>query len=246
MHYRKLKWISPLLVIICLWLFSFLAGAQPSVLRAAFMFTVLLTGKLIGRKNSIINSLALSAFLLLCINPFWLWDIGFQLSYAAVLSIIIFMKPIYHLLYFKNKLSDSIWNLNAVTLSAQILTTPIAIYHFHQFPDYFLLSNFIAVPLSSLILFSELFICVFCRLPAIADLSGKLTAIMIRLMNGYVQWIDSLPGSLSKGLQINVLQTVFLYLIIAGISVWLFYKLQKGVLVSLSALLAFLIIRAIT
>src|SRR6202008_3383987 len=97
-------------------------------------------GENLSKKTSIYNTLAGSAFLLLCYNPYWLWDVGFQLSYAAVLSIVIFMRPVYNWFYVKNKILDFIWKLNAVTIAAQILTVPISIYHFHQFPKYFLLT----------------------------------------------------------------------------------------------------------
>ena len=100
---RKLKWLRPVFILTGLWLFSLLAGAQPSVLRSAVMFTCIVLGDSFARKSSIYNTLALSALLLLCINPYWLWDVGFQLSYAAVLSIVIFMQPIYNWFYIKNK-----------------------------------------------------------------------------------------------------------------------------------------------
>src|SRR6187399_1267692 len=137
---KTFKWIRPVLILTGLWLFSLLAGAQPSVLRSSFMFTCIVLGDSFARKSSIYNTLALSALLLLCINPYWIWDVGFQLSYAAVLSIVIFMQPIYHWFYIKNKTLDFIWKLNAVTIAAQILTVPIGIYHFHQFPLNFLLT----------------------------------------------------------------------------------------------------------
>ncbi|HEX6847003.1 MAG TPA: ComEC/Rec2 family competence protein, partial [Chitinophagaceae bacterium] len=149
---KAIRWLRPIFILTCLWLFSLLAGAQPSVLRSAFMFTCLVLADSFARKSSIYNTLALSALLLLCVNPYWLWDVGFQLSYAAVLSIVIFMQPVYHWFCIKNKILDSIWKLNAVTIAAQILTVPVGIYHFHQFPANFLLTNFLAVPLSSFIL----------------------------------------------------------------------------------------------
>ena len=75
-------------------------------------------------------------------------------------SILIFMRPVYNLLYFPNKLIDFIWKMNAVTLAAQILTLPLSIYHFHQFPPLFFLSNLLAVPLSSIILLAAILLCV--------------------------------------------------------------------------------------
>ena len=162
------RWLNAVIIIAGLWLFSLLAGGQPSVLRSAVMFTCIVLAQGFSRKTSIYNTLALSAFILLCIDPFWLWDVGFQLSYAAVLSIVIFMKPIYNWFYIKNKALDFIWKINAVSIAAQLLTTPISIYHFHQFPGFFLLTNFVAVPLSGVIVLGEIFLCTISFLPFLA------------------------------------------------------------------------------
>ena len=101
---KRGRWIKPVIAISTLWLFSLLTGAGASVLRAAVMFTFIVFADSLSKKSNIYNTLAASAFCLLCYNPYWLWDVGFQLSYAAVLSIVIFMQPIYSLFYFKNKL----------------------------------------------------------------------------------------------------------------------------------------------
>ncbi|HLG39193.1 MAG TPA: ComEC/Rec2 family competence protein, partial [Chitinophagaceae bacterium] len=98
------KWLQPILIIAGLWAFSLLAGGQASVLRSALMFTGIVLGQAVGRKYSVYNTMALSALILLCYNPYWLWDVGFQLSYTAVLSIMIFMKPVYNWFYVKNKI----------------------------------------------------------------------------------------------------------------------------------------------
>src|SRR5688572_2254173 len=147
---KQLVWLRLLLIISALWTFSLLAGAQPSVLRSALMFSLLAAGEVVLRRSNTYNTLAFSAVALLCLNPFWLWDVGFQLSYAAVLSIVMFFQPLYNWPSFQNKLVDFLWKLMAVTLAAQVLTLPISIYHFHQAPLLFLLTNFIAVPLSSI------------------------------------------------------------------------------------------------
>src|SRR5207249_5898697 len=107
---KKFNWLRLLLIISSLWLFSILAGGQPSVLRSALMFTVLAFGEVVLRRTNIFNSLAASAFVLLCINPFWLWDVGFQLSYAALLSILIFFKPVSNWFYFNNKIVSFLWH----------------------------------------------------------------------------------------------------------------------------------------
>lgn len=241
---RKTRWLSPVLIITGLWLFSLLAGAQPSILRSALMFTCIVLGESLSRKTSIYNTMAVSAFILLCINPYWLWDVGFQLSYAAVLSIIIFMRPVYNWFYIKNKLLDFLWKLNAVTIAAQILTVPLSIYHFHQFPNLFLLTNFLAVPLSSIILLGEIFLCVISFIPALALLAGKIISWLIRIMNTYIEKIEAIRFSLWDGLQVSILQAVLLLLFAIGISYWLMEKSKAGLKLGLLTLLGFFALRS--
>lgn len=240
------KWLKPVLVIAGLWLFSLLAGAQPSVLRSAVMFTCLALGESIDRRSSIYNSLAASAFILLCYNPYWLWDVGFQLSYAAVLSIVIFMQPIYNWFFVKNKILDFIWKMNAVTIAAQILTLPISIYHFHQFPNYFLLTNFIAVPLSSLIVLGEILLCAISFIPFLAILVGKVLYGMIWLMNTWVERIEALPFSLWDGLQISFVQMVLLIIAICLFCNWLLAKQKTSMIAALVCMLVFVSLRTVS
>lgn len=241
---KKMKWLRPLFIIAGLWLFSLLAGAQPSVLRSALMFTCIVTGESLGKRSSVINTLAFSAFILLCINPYWLWDAGFQLSYTAVFSLLVFMRPIYNWFYIKNKTLDFIWKLNAVTLAAQVLTVPLSIYHFHQFPVYFLLTNFVAVPLSSMIVLGEIFLCAIAWIPPFAVLAGKLLSLMIRLMNTWIERVESLPFSVWDNLQISITQAILLIVFAAGISYWLMEKAKTGLRIGLVGLLGFIAFRS--
>lgn len=241
---KKIRWLRPLLIITGLWLFSLLAGAQPSVLRSALMFTCIVLGEGYTKRTSIFNTLSLSAFILLCINPYWLWDVGFQLSYAAVLSIIIFMRPIYNWFYFKNKAIDFLWKLNSVTLAAQILTVPISIYHFHQFPNYFLLTNFVAVPLSSLILIGEIVLCMISFIPAVALFVGRILHWLIWAMNSYIERVEGILFSLWDGLQISILQAILLITAVAAISYWLMEQSGKALKWGLISTLSFLALRS--
>jgi len=210
------------------------------------MFTCIVLADSLTRKSSIFNTLAFSAFLLVCYDPYWLWDVGFQLSYAAVLSIVIFMQPIYNMVYTKNKVLDLILKLNAVTIAAQILTVPLSIYHFHQFPNYFLLTNFLAVPLSSLIVLGEILLCVVSFIPVIAIFIGKILSWLIWIMNSYIERIEILPFSLLDGLQISILQTILLFGGTAGFGFWLMEKSKAGLKYALAALFGFVVLRTIS
>ncbi len=243
---KQTSWMVAVIMITGLWLFALLAGGGPSILRSAVMFTCIVIAESTGRKTFIYNSLAASAFILLCINPFWLWDAGFQLSYSAVLSIVIFMKPVYNALYFKNKLVDNIWKLIAVSLAAQVLTTPVSIYHFHQFPVYFLLTNLLAVPLSSLIVLLEITLCAVSFIPAAASVTGIILSKLIGFMNGFIEHMENLPFALLNGLQINMAQVLFLYVAIAGFCYWLMKKNSVALLAGLAGMLAFAIARSVS
>lgn len=221
---KMTRWLKPVSAISILWLFTLVAGAAPSILRSAVMFTCIAIAESMGRRTNIYNTLAASAFILLCINPFSLWDVGFRLSYTAVLSIVIFMKPIYQLFTIKNKWLDYFWKLNAVTLSAQILTLPVVVFHFHQFPNLFLIANIVAVPLSGFILAAELALLVFSFFPFLAMLIGKVTGGMIFLLNYFIEWCSRFSFAVTDRLQMNGWECVCLFLIIIFAARWLFLR----------------------
>ncbi len=213
-NHPQAKWLRALLIIAALWLFSLLAGASPSVLRSALMFTAILFGEAIHRKGNAINSLAFAAFALLCYQPYWLGDIGFQLSFAAVLSILVFYPLVYRLFYFKQKWMDAFWKLNAVTLSAQVLTFPLCVYHFHQFPTWFLAANLIAVPLSNIILLGEIGLCALAWWDWATQSIGFMLYHLIRWMTQWVSFVNQWPFSVWEPLSISWSQTILLYVII--------------------------------
>jgi competence protein ComEC len=241
---KKLIWVRFTLIVAGLWLFSFLAGAQPSVLRSSVMFTCIALGEVVNRRASIYNTLAMSAFILLCYNPFWLWDVGFQLSYTAVLSIVIFFRPVYNWLYFPNKAIDALWKLNAVTIAAQILTLPVSLYHFHQFPVLFLFSNFIAVPLSSVIVIGEILLCAVSFVPPFAKVTGMVLEVLIRLMNLYVERLNDVSFAIWNGFSISLLQTVILLAAISFTAFWLIERKRSAIWLSLICFCVFISLRS--
>ncbi|RYZ24090.1 MAG: ComEC family competence protein [Chitinophagaceae bacterium] len=215
---KRLQWLRMALVLGGLWSFSFLAGGGPSVLRAAVMFSFLAFGSLIGRKGNPMNTLLLAAFVLLLINPNWLWDAGFQLSCAAVGGILLFYRPIYTLYIPHNRLLDALWKGSAVTLAAQVLTTPISLYHFHQFPLLFLVANLLAVPLSGLLVYALLLLLGCSFWPAAATLIGKGVDALIGLLNRYIASVESSPVAVWEGISVSPLQVLLLYGLIAALA----------------------------
>ena len=156
------RWIKLAGILLVLWGYSFLSGSSPSVIRSAMMFSLVLFGRNIFREAVLYNILCASAFLLICFDPNWIWDTGFQLSYAAVLSLRLFSKPVKDLIPLQNKFLAALWDAGSVSIAAQILTTPVSIFYFHRFPSYFLIANLLAVPLSSAILVGGILLNLFC------------------------------------------------------------------------------------
>lgn len=200
--------------IISLWLFALLTGGSASILRSAVMFTVLLLGKLLSRNSSIYNSLSASALLMLCYDSCYLWDAGFILSHLAVLGLVVLQRPLQNLFYFKNKWMRKVWEMNAITLSAQLFTLPCCLYLFKQFPNYFLLSNLLVVPLSSLILIAGLLLISLSWCLPVAALLGAGMSMAIRWMNEFVLYMSRLPFSVSNFYQFGKTEMLFLYLLI--------------------------------
>jgi competence protein ComEC len=245
-QYRSIKFIRPLILLLVLWGFSFLAGMAPSILRSVVMFSFIIIGESLGRRTQILNTLAASAFCLLIYDPYFLWDVGFQLSYTAVTSIVLFMQPIYRSLYLENPLLRKLWQLNAVTLAAQILTLPVVLYYFHQFPNLFLFTNFIAVPLSGLILYGELFLLLVNKFIFFNEFTGKLISFLIHQLNQLIENTHRLPFAVTGNIDFSLAQALLLYGALIGLTVWINSKKSLALIWALAALSGIYCIRAIT
>lgn len=223
------------LIILLLWSFTLLTGGAASVLRATVMFTFITVGKfMLDRCTNIYNTLAASAFLLLCYEPRLLMDAGFQLSYLAVLSIVICYRRAYYLWQSSNKWLDKLWDMIALTLAAQILTLPVCLYYFHQFPVFFLPANILAVPLSTVVLYGEIVLLALGRAPLLAKGTGFALHVAIQWMNNAISWIAHLPGALITGIGMGPGALVCLYICIAGLLAWWLQQWRQGLLVALT------------
>ncbi|MEO7801414.1 MAG: ComEC/Rec2 family competence protein [Ginsengibacter sp.] len=244
--FKRQKLLTGITILVCLWLFSLITGGSASVLRSAVMFTCVVAGKSFDKKTSVYNSLAASAFLLLCYNPYYLWDVGFQLSYCAVISIVMFQRPILNLFYVKKWWLKQLWNLVAISLAAQILTFPICIFYFHQFPIVFLLSNIVAVPLSTGILIGEIILIAMAKIAFIAKYLGIIVTALIFVMNYLITFINSLPFAVYEGISFTILTTLVIYIALFCFINWLTSKASKGLIASLLCLAVLLVLNAFT
>jgi competence protein ComEC len=209
---KSLKAIKLILILFLLWFYALITGLSPSVVRAATMFSFVAVGAIFNRKSSIYNTLAASAFVLLCYNPFLIMEVGFQLSYLAVLGIVYFQPKIYAKFYFKNWLLDKIWGITAVSIAAQLTTFPLGLLYFHQFPTYFMISNLFVIPGAFIIILVGITLFITSVFPLISALIAKLLFCLIFSMNWLVESIDKLPISLIEGISITILECWLLYI----------------------------------
>ncbi|MCU0445702.1 MAG: ComEC family competence protein [Microscillaceae bacterium] len=208
------KYIYAFAIIGLLWMYAFVTGLSASVLRAVVMFSFVAWGDALGRKRLIYNNIAVSAFVLLLYNPCFLWSVGFQLSYLAVLGIVYIQPKIYRLWEVNNYYLDKTWELISVSLAAQLLTFPLGLYYFQQFPNYFLLANLLIVPLSGWVMWAGVVTLALAWLPGLNYVAGQILRWLIYAMNQITFALEDLPYALSEGVYINLLETFLLYLLI--------------------------------
>lgn len=185
-------WLELLIVVGGVWFFVFMTGLSASAVRAAMMFTLLWAGKLLAEDIPPMNIWGGAGTLMLVINPHWLFDVGFQLSFLAVAGILLFYRRLYSLLAVKNKLVDWIWRMCVVSISAQALVLPLTFYYFGQMPFAFLAANVVLVPLSGVLLYGVCLLWVTGCVEWIASVVGKLVSGIATVMNGYAVWLAEL------------------------------------------------------
>jgi len=200
MLFRKPSTILPktACIILALWLYAFITGLSPSVIRASAMFSMVTLGKALGRQAQIYNTISSTAFILLLLNPSYLWDVGFQLSYTAVLGIVYFQPQLSPLLAVSNKALKWLWDLTSVSLAAQLGTLPLALFYFNQFPNYFLLTNYIAIPLSTFVIYAAVSYLVLSFVPVAGGVVGWGLTQLLWLLNKSIAAIHALPGSVTQ------------------------------------------------
>ncbi len=225
-RFRNGKIVKGLLIIILLWGYAALTGLSPAVMRATTMFSFIVIGQSLKRTTNIYNTLAASCLILLLFNPYLIFEVGFQLSYLAVLGIV-FLQPLIYNSWSTNKwLLDQIWKITTVSIAAQLATFPLSVFYFHQFPNYFLLSNLIIIPVATLVIYNGILLFVFGSIPYIGTLLGKVLNYQLLFLNSSVKFLEHLPYALYTAISISFIEAVLIYLLI--IFTMLFFLKHKA------------------
>ena len=230
-----LRWITPkryigiilqsIVTLLLLWAFAFFTGLSPSVVRSAFMFSMLALARIFNRTAVSLNTIAVVAWLMLWIHPAWLFDVGFQLSFMAVIAILLIQPLLFRLLPINNRIGKYIWGLMTVSIAAQIGTAPLVAFYFARFSTHFLLTNLIVVPLVTLILYIAVFMLLLTPISILQMIAATICHKMIEGLNGFVRWIEHLPFASIDGIWLYTWEIVILYILIL---LYLSYQKKKS------------------
>lgn len=234
------KSVKLIIIIILLWGFALLAGFSASIVRSVTMFSFVAYAQFLNRPANSFNILALSMFFILLIfDPSLLFQVGFQMSYAAVFAIVWIYPLLQKFWYPKFWLPRKIWQLLSVSISAQLGVLPISLFYFHQFPGLFFVSNLVLIPFLGLILGMGILLIILALCKILPEILVTFYNAIIALMNHTVSWVAQQEVFIFKEIPFDIIQLLLTYfLIITG--VWLCYKFSyKKTVLFLSAILVF-------
>jgi len=201
-------------VIGIIWVYAFLTGMSPSVLRSATMFTMVALAQMQSKSPSTFNAVAISAVLLLLFDPNLIYAVGFQLSYAALMGILVFQPIIVKAWLPRNRILYRAWEITSVGLAAQLATFPISAYYFHQFPTFFMLSNLIAIPGAFLIMAVGIPFLLLSEVGMIAAGLGKVLNGLLMVFNHGIFAVQELPFSKVERIHFSGVEIGWYYLLL--------------------------------
>lgn len=206
---RRLPFIACILFF--LWSYAVFTGLSPSVCRSTLMFTIFQVGIFLKRTGNPVNTLLFSALILLMIVPAWIYDVGFRLSYLAVLGILVLYPWLLRRLHFRQRPLQWLWEATAVSIAAQVYTLPLTLYYFHQFPNYMLLANPVVGLISVPLLPVGLLLLFLFKVPLAGFLLGWIFKWLIMVMNACVWYVHTLPAAVTYGLALSLTGVILLY-----------------------------------
>ncbi|MCL7987984.1 ComEC family competence protein [Sphingobacterium sp. lm-10] len=227
------------IVLFFIWMYVMLTGMAPPILRAGIMISFFVFSQWIGRRQQGLNALFASGFCILCYDPSMLFDVGFQLSYLAMLGIFLIFPLLRSLYLPRNRWLRIMTEYSYISIAAQLVTTPLTLYYFGQFPNYFLLANLLITIPATVVMYLGVALMVL-PIPQIAPLIGVLENMAVNSMVSMLKRIANLPGATSQGITFILPQVIILFFALGSFFVALNYRL-KYALYSLFAALFFLV-----
>jgi competence protein ComEC len=232
---KRHLWLKYAIALPLVWFYVIMAGSSPSAVRAAVMFSILALGIMMQKNNNSLNQLFATAFVLLCAQPAWLYSLGFQLSFVAVLSLVLFYMPVYKWFSPANIVVRKLWGVVAASIAAELLVAPVVVYYFHNFPLLFLVANVAAYVFMGVVLILGIAIISLSWIPAVAGFLGAATTVLVTFFDKIVLWLQQFNPPSFSFIAISLAELVLIYLSIAGLSVFLLRKQKPAMFVASAA-----------
>lgn len=226
-HTGRARRVRGVLILLALWGYAGLTGACPSVLRATIMFSLFTIAGMTERQNEPLNSLFAAALLLLLWEPHMLVEIGFQLSFLAVLGIILFYKPLFRAWMPHNAIVGHLWSLAALSLAAQTFTTPLSLYLFNAFPVWFLPANLIVVTAAGIAVYGAVALLVLFRVPVLGPLVVLLLTALLRIVDAVTNFFAGLPLAYPS-IRVTLWDGLLLYALVLLVAIGLMWQWRSA------------------
>lgn len=238
--HKKWQWVKYIAAIPLVWVYVMMSGAPPSAVRAALMFSILGIGFAFDKSSHSLNHLLATAFILLCAEPMWLYAIGFQLSFVAVLSLILFYRSIYKVYVPVSIILRRLWQVVAASLAAELLVAPLVVYYFHLFPLQFIVANVVAYLFMGFALIGGVLLVALSAMPPVATLLASAIEWIVSVFNNLVYWLQDANPRAFNFLQIDGIELLLLYAVIGGIGYYLLQRNKRGLYTGLTAMVGLL------
>lgn len=239
---RRIKHGRPLTIVILLvlmWSFAIIAGLSASVTRAVTMFTIIAIGMHLKKPSNIYNTLAISIFVLLLFKPLFLLDVGFQLSYLAVIAIVALQPQLVKIWQPKNIILSKTWQYFTVGIAAQFGVLPISLFYFHQFPGLFFVANVVIIPFLGFILGLGILVIILALINALPQFLADAFGFIISGMNSLMEWISLKESFLIEDISFNGWQVITAYIFTFAFVQLLLKKHYKWLQFTLVSILLF-------
>jgi competence protein ComEC len=257
-RHRRYLWVKYAVALPVVWFYVVIAGAQPSATRAAVMFSILALGMVLQKNTNPVNQLLATAFVLLFAVPSWLFSVGFQLSFLAVLSILVFYRPVYAMLPLpvpstsgkgiKQRLRKwlygvpkALWSVCAMSIAAELLVAPLVILYFHTFPVAFIVANVAAYVFMGVVLILGMCLVVLSPLHAVASMLATSIKYMVDAFGEIVAQLQGVGPASFSVLVLSGAELVVVYVGIAGFALFLLRRRKPGLFVGMAAVCVLLL-----
>ncbi|KAA6332443.1 hypothetical protein EZS27_019048, partial [termite gut metagenome] len=222
-----IKILRVTIILLLIWGFAFITGLAPCIVRSALMCSLFALSEYRSGNYISLNTLAAAGLLMLLYNPCWIFDVGFQLSFCAVASILLLQSRLYRIWSVNNRILKYCWGITTVSIAAQVGAAPLVLLYFARFSTHFLLTNLLVVTLVTIIMYAAIIMLIVSPLSVIQVFVAGIVDRLIKTLNAMVRWIEQLPFSSMDTIWVYQWEVAGFYVMILLLVCYLHFKRVK-------------------